>query len=586
MRELVESIANVLNVPVSITEADGSALWGVANEGERSAIQVSSGVVGWVISPAQPQMIAGLLQIVAADDMEKRELAREGVQKYRELALLYDVSEKISSCLRVVDIVRLVYAEVKNVIDKGEPLLLLLGQDGADLIDPMESGPTSASIIQSCHAFVGGLIRENKPEIVNNPRDDPRFDGECSALGALMAVPLIAKENRIGALLVTSGADCEFRSEEMRLLAGLGTLCAAAIEKARLYENIEKESRLRANFQRYLSPTIVDDIIANRTELALGGKSIECSILFSDICGFTSMSERQPPETVVRMLNEYFSAMSEIVFRYGGTLDKFIGDAIMAVFGAPFPYDDAHHAAIRASIEMHQTLRKLQWKWERLGSPLVRHRIGISTGRVISGNIGSEKRMDYTVIGDPVNVASRMEALSPAMGTYISEETYQKVRDDVIALPMMPVRIKGKETPMSIYSVLGMRRQGESDRWIAALPVEILEESSSTQPHRGVLVGMSDRDLLVHTASPLSGDPSVIRQSLSELNERHVPLDVRVVEQQEITDESGCTYFCNRLTLKSRIQDGTDVTSAGFLLGISEISGPRMEVYGAQSPHR
>lgn len=579
VRQLVADIAEAQGARVAITDVDGAALWGTPPEGERCAIRVSDNLVGWVIASTRPQTIARALEIVAADDLEKRELAREGVQKYRELAVLYDVSGKISSCLKVADIVQFVYEEVRNIVRMGEPLLLL-EEDRGGLVDPREHGPDSAPLIRSCRAFVTGIIDDAKAEIVNNPRADPRFADGGQELPALMAVPLIVKQTGLGALLLLSDSGREFGSEDLHLLAGFGTLCAAALEKARLYERVESESRLRANFQRYLSPTIVDDIIANRTEISLGGKSVECSILFSDICGFTSMSERQTPEAIVQLLNEYFSAMSNIIFRYGGTLDKFIGDAVMAVFGAPFASADGHRSAICVALEMHQALHRLRWKWEREGRPQILHRIGISTGAVVAGNIGSDRRMDYTVIGDPVNVASRMEGLSPAMGTLISEQTFQKVRDEVIAFPLTPARVKGKEAPVTIHTVLGMRSKGGPGApWMTALPVELLEEDLSAPPHQGVLVRVENQGAIVQTSCQLQGNLSLrLRRSFGSGEPKDVSLCAQVAGHEAISDECGPGCVSNRLEIEWGKNDRAGFASAGFLGIFSEGSNPRMEV--------
>jgi len=171
------------------------------------------------------------------------------------------------------------------------------------------------------------------------------------------------------------------------------------------------------------------------------------------------MSEKMKPEEVVHILNEYFSAMIEIIFKYEGTLDKFIGDAIMAVFGAPVAHPDDPQRALRTAVEMREELKKLQEKWKGEGRPAFDIGIGINTGEVVAGNIGSSERMDYTVIGDNVNLASRLESLNKEHQTHIliSEDTYQKVKDVAKVRPIEPVKVKGKEKEVMIYEVEGLK---------------------------------------------------------------------------------------------------------------------------------
>ncbi len=220
-----------------------------------------------------------------------------------------------------------------------------------------------------------------------------------------------------------------------------------------------KKKEIKSMFQRYVTQEVVNELIDNPEALALGGKRKEVTILFSDIRGFTSMSEKMKPEEVVHILNEYFSAMIEIIFKYEGTLDKFIGDAIMAVFGAPVAHPDDPQRALRTAVEMREELKKLQEKWKGEGRPAFDIGIGINTGEVVAGNIGSSERMDYTVIGDNVNLASRLESLNKEHQTHIliSEDTYQKVKDVAKVRPIEPVKVKGKEKEVMIYEVEGLK---------------------------------------------------------------------------------------------------------------------------------
>lgn len=226
------------------------------------------------------------------------------------------------------------------------------------------------------------------------------------------------------------------------------------------YMTEEKEKRwIKKSFSQYLSPQILDKIINDPGALKLGGERQNLSILFSDIRGFTTISEGLPPEDVVELLNEYLTKMVEVVFRNEGTMDKFIGDAVMAFWGAPVPQEDHARKAANCAIEMIEELEKLQEKWKSEGKSVIRIGIGINSGDVVVGNMGSEEKMDYTVIGDNVNLASRLESLNKEYRSVviISEATFEQVKDLVEAEPLGGVKVKGKAKAVNIYGVFGRK---------------------------------------------------------------------------------------------------------------------------------
>ncbi|MFH1541000.1 MAG: adenylate/guanylate cyclase domain-containing protein [Elusimicrobiota bacterium] len=219
----------------------------------------------------------------------------------------------------------------------------------------------------------------------------------------------------------------------------------------------EKEKRwLKKTFGHYLSPLVINELIKNPNVITLGGKRSELTVLFSDIRGFTTISEIFTPEAVVSLLNEYLTEMTKIVFKYGGTLDKFIGDAVMAFWNAPLPQKNHAEMAVFCAIDMIKELTKLQQKWRVEKKPIINIGIGINSGDMIVGNVGSLERMNYTVVGDNVNLASRLESLNKEFKTHIiiSQSTYLHVKDKVVAKPLGATEIKGKENPVEIYEVL------------------------------------------------------------------------------------------------------------------------------------
>lgn len=220
----------------------------------------------------------------------------------------------------------------------------------------------------------------------------------------------------------------------------------------------ERQKRmLRRAFQHYLHPTVVDQVSQNPHLLKLGGESRELTVLFSDIRGFSAIAEGCPPETLVQLLNAYLTVMTRVVFRHHGLLDKYIGDGIMAVYGAPLRHPDHAYHACHTALDMMDALAALQAEWKVRGLPSLNIGIGINTGTMVVGNMGSELRFDYTVMGDDVNLASRLEGANKAYGTniIISEATWNQVKDRLATRELDRIRARGKAQQIRIFEVLG-----------------------------------------------------------------------------------------------------------------------------------
>ena len=265
-------------------------------------------------------------------------------------------------------------------------------------------------------------------------RSDILMDAEMTVAGEKISVNLSVLP------LLTGGDGGEERKR-------LGSLL--------MIEDISSEKRMKSTMSRYMDPSIADQLLAGGDE-ALGGKSVESTVLFSDIRNFTGMSEELGPHPTVALLNEYFTIMVECIQRQGGMLDKFIGDAIMAVFGLPMAHEDDADRAVRAAISMITELRR--WNTQRAAASKapVDIGVGIHTDRVVSGNIGSPRRMDYTVIGDGVNLASRLEGACKQYFARIltTESTLKQLRGTYRMREVDRVVVKGKHEPVGIYEVL------------------------------------------------------------------------------------------------------------------------------------
>jgi adenylate cyclase len=249
--------------------------------------------------------------------------------------------------------------------------------------------------------------------------------------------------------------DNHFDQDDLELLQTISSQMAMIIEQASLNEQIREEERIRSRLERFHSPQVIEMILKGSQETKdniMEPKDLIATILFADIIGFTQLSERMPPRDINMLLNQFFSRMTDIIFEYEGTLDKYIGDSLMAVFGAPMEKKDDAKRAIIAALKMRQELPVIMNKME--AKKRFNIRIGINTGRVVAGNIGSPKRMDYTVIGDPVNIASRLESIAEPNQILIGEETYKHIKREFQIKKIGPKLVKGKTEEIMVYEVL------------------------------------------------------------------------------------------------------------------------------------
>jgi len=366
-------------------------------------------------------------------------------------------SEELSSVLNTVMDIIFKYLPVER------GLLILFDEDGTPVpkltkfIDGSEGQdiPISRTILK--------MVAEQQVSLLtSNALEDARLMGGKSiaihGIRSAMCVPLWHRNRVIGAVQVDSPIHVgSFKEEDLDLLTALANFAAVAIERAQLSEKIESEKKIRNKLERYHSPAVVDEIVRGVAELAdtVEIKSAEVSILFADICGFTSISETKAPEEVSAFLSNFFGAAVEAIFSQAGTLDKFIGDAVLAFFGAPIAQDDHAARATRAGLKMHELVNEWNDERAREGLDPVRIRVGINTGPAVVGNVGTEKRVDYTVLGSAVNIASRIESSVAKPGDLvISQNTYAWVHDQFETESMGEFPLKGLQQKMLAYKVI------------------------------------------------------------------------------------------------------------------------------------
>lgn len=310
-------------------------------------------------------------------------------------------------------------------------------------------------------AVVGQVVKEKVAVLSSDAKVDPRFSESKSiimtGIRSSMAVPLLHKNELLGVMMVDSQNPNAFGEKDLQLFTNIANQAALFIANAALARRIEQEALARARFQRLLSPAIAELVVSGKVEVKQGGEPRVTTMLFTDIRGFTSRSETMRAEDIVTMLNDYFERMVEIVFRFEGTLDKFVGDEIMALFGAPVSSTDDPVRAVQCALAMLEELRRFNREREARGLPSFEIGVGVNTGEVVAGYIGSSKAMQYTVIGAPVNLAARLCSAAKGMQIVLSENTWRLVHDRFDVAELEPISPKGIAQPVRVFEVLRER---------------------------------------------------------------------------------------------------------------------------------
>ncbi len=299
--------------------------------------------------------------------------------------------------------------------------------------------------------------------LTSDAQIDPRFTSGDSirfhGIRSAMCAPLWRGDKVIGIIHIDSPmAANTFGEADLELLSALGNYAAIAIEQASLNKKVQLEKVRRERFEKYFSPAVAERIMSEGEKEV---QELEVSVVFADIVGFTPMAEKMEPLEVGQLLNDYFSRMADVVLEYDGTLDKFIGDCIMAVFGAPYPQEDHAERAVRVALEMRRRLTELNKELAK--DPPIEMRMGINSGKVIAGPIGSHKRKEITVLGDTVNVASRIESMVAKAGqVVVGERTQELVKDSFELKDLGTVILKGKKKAIRAFQVLSEKKSSET----------------------------------------------------------------------------------------------------------------------------
>ena len=409
----------------------------------------------------------------AGEFVPERQITDEGVLRrdYERLRLGHELAKAVGSELDLDKLLPKILDKAFELVGADRGAILLLDERTEELIPRFiktRDGRREDNILLS--KTVTAEVVQNKAAVLSSDATmDSRFSGAHSiimqGIRSTMTVPLLFREEILGVMHLDSQiATNAFTEKDLQICTGMASQAAIAIQNAYLAKRSEQEAETRAQISRLIPPAVVEQVVQGKLTLEKGGRLSEITMLYSDIRGFTSMSDGRPPEEVVNTLNEYFEVMVEVLFRHSGTLDKFVGDEIIGLFGAPIDLQEQEFKAVLCALQMLRALRDFNRTRQAERQPAIHIGIGINTGQVITGAIGSTRALQYTAIGDAMNVASRLVSLAKPGEIIISEITYKRVADRIIAVPLPPVRVKGKADEMQIFRVPRRQRRGARSR--------------------------------------------------------------------------------------------------------------------------
>ncbi|HEY7861840.1 MAG TPA: adenylate/guanylate cyclase domain-containing protein, partial [Gemmatimonadaceae bacterium] len=377
----------------------------------------------------------------------------------KKLALLLEVSKGLSRAVDVNALLDKITELVFQILDVDRVAIELIDASGARVptIARDRQGPVTGKAVPQSIARM--VVDEKVAVLSDNAPEDQRFGGQSilmQSVRSAMCAPLIGTEDVVQGVLYVDNITTthRFGDEDLEFLTAFSNIAAVALENSRFAERIRHETIVRGNFERFFAPRLAAQIAGSAHTLKLGGDKSTVAVLFSDIRGFTALSESMTPDEVASLLSEYFSVMVEIVFRHGGTLDKFIGDAVMAQWGAPISASDDADRAMDAALDMMRELETLNERWTTERRPRLGIGIGLSFGESFAGYIGSERRLEYTVIGDVVNVANRLCSEAGSGEILITDALRQALSDPPPMRERGTMELKGKSQGTPVYSVI------------------------------------------------------------------------------------------------------------------------------------
>jgi adenylate cyclase len=390
-------------------------------------------------------------------------------RKAKILELLYEMTKTLGTVFDLKE----VFEKATDLIFRGTPadrVVALLANEGPDG-KPLDNGLFQIAVrtrdeqianltekLTVSRTITRKVMKEQVALLSQDARADEQFSQAESIVSqgvrSTICAPLIT-ESSVHGVVYADRLDpfAAFTPDHLELITAVAAQTALTVETVRAHTRLAREEVARANYSRFMPQYVVTQLLENPNSFRLGGANQNVTVLFADIRGFTALSERENPEKIVRLLNRYFSAMSEIIFAHGGTLDKYIGDGLMAIFGAPTATPDDGINAVTTAVEMQRRVAGLNQDLQAEGFPTVSVGIGLHTGEATIGYIGSEQRSEYTAIGDTVNLAARLESSAKGGQILISSATADASGGRFALIPHAPVYVKNRMQPVELFEV-------------------------------------------------------------------------------------------------------------------------------------
>jgi adenylate cyclase len=383
------------------------------------------------------------------------------VDANRVLRLMSEVGRVLVGSLPLPEMLTRVVELMLTHISAERAVLLLIDPTTGELVPTVSrlrdgrEGPLDTPVSRTLTDLV---LRERAAILSSDVQGDDRFGNALSLYNAkvrsLICGPLSTQNENIGVLSIDNALARPFSEADLELFTALANYASTAIAQARLVTRVQEEMERRQRLARYHSPAVVDRVLkaTGGHESGASVQERDVSVLFADVVGFTTIAETMSPPAVAELLNGFFSTVTDVVFAHEGTVDKFIGDAVMAVFGAPLQQKDHADRAVKAGLEMLEAIKELNRT--RPDMPALRVRVAINSGLVLAGDVGSGKRLEYTVLGDVVNTASRMEsgAARPDQ-VVISRATLDRLTGQVPATPLGALQLRGRSASVEVFAL-------------------------------------------------------------------------------------------------------------------------------------
>ncbi len=376
----------------------------------------------------------------------------------RKLELLLDVSQSLSGEYDPAKLLTRVVDMTFEVMRVDRAALLLVDETRGELVTRVSRSRLGDLTAKVPSSIARKAVEQRVAVITDNAAADARFKGKSVVLQSVrgaMCAPLMAEQEKVlGLLYVDNVSTTEaFSDDDLQFLIAFSGIAAVAINKVRYAERIRREANVRANFERYFAPNVAATIAGQQEQVRPGGERRNLTVMFADIRGFTSLAEGMEPDVIATMLSDYFTEMVDIIFEHGGTLDKFMGDAVMALWGAPLAREGDPQRALDAALAMQRAVAGLNEAWRDTGKPELKIGIGINYGEAFAGNIGSQRRLEYTAIGDTVNVASRLCSRAAPGQVVFSEPFYRMLDKPPEVERIDAIELRGRSQPVPIYLV-------------------------------------------------------------------------------------------------------------------------------------